>query len=46
MLLSAQGEGIKGKREKDLQMSALIELYVFIYVINKHSSMDVALGRG
>jgi hypothetical protein len=42
---AGRGE-IKRKREKDLQLSAQIELYIFIYYINKHSSVDVALGRG
>jgi hypothetical protein len=40
-----EGE-IKRKKEKDLQLNVQIELYVFIYYIKKHSSVDVALGRG
>jgi hypothetical protein len=40
------GLGDKEGREKDLWLSAQIELYIFIYSINKHSSVDVSLGRG
>jgi hypothetical protein len=46
MLLGAQGEGIKRKIEKDMQLCVQIELCIFTYYINKHSSVDVALGRG
>jgi hypothetical protein len=40
------GLGDKEEREKDMQLSAQIELYIFIYSINKHIFVDVSLGRG
>jgi hypothetical protein len=40
------GLGDKEEREKDMQLSAHIELYIFIYSINKHIFVDVSLGRG
>jgi hypothetical protein len=44
--LGVQGGEIKSKGEKCLQLSVQIELYVFIYYINKHSYVDIAQGGG